>query len=89
MALVVALVSIEGSINRAPNTVFELNGDSLKHLEEAAAVRPATKEDVAIAKTNGLFIEGEDAAAADKAAADKAAKTAAKKDSSATKEEDL
>ena len=73
MALVVALVSIEGLISRAPNTVFELDGKLLKHLEEASAVRPATKEDVAIAKTNGLFIESEDAAAAQKAEADRAA----------------
>ena len=75
MSQVVALVSIEGSGSIIqPGSVFEASGDMLAHLEAARAVRPATKEDVALAKARGLAVDEEKPSK--KAADDKGGKKA-------------
>lgn len=94
---VIALASIEGSSKDAapiiaPKTVFDLDGDKLKRLLEARAVREATEDEITIAKARGdlLSPKGEvvEPTAAEVKAAQKAEADAAKKAAAAQAEAD-
>ena len=68
--LIKALSSIEGSRKSqnpviAPNSVFEAEDEVAKRLIAMNAAKEASKEDIALAKVNGLMIEAADKPAPD------------------------